>query len=288
MSKSLEGKPFKMRVRLLNSSMSEKEHLIAEYILKQPERIIRGTINQIADELAIADSTVFRFCKRLGYTGYQDLKISLAAEKAQLSGDIHDMIQADDDEKTILEKVFHFNIKTLEDTLTVIDEKDFCAAAEALSQASRIEFFGFGGSNVIALDGYHKFIRTGLSVNVQIDAHMQLMSASQLKEGDVAVLISHTGQSKDILDVLDIVRENKVSTIGITGFTQSSLSQAVDIPLYTLSEETDFRSEALASRIAQLSILDALFVTLMMTLDKQGADSLDKVRKAIRSKRTGK
>ncbi|MCC5889825.1 MAG: MurR/RpiR family transcriptional regulator [Alkalibacterium sp.] len=275
-----------MRIRLLSSTFSEKENLMADYLLKHPNQIIHGTINQIADELNIADSTVFRFCKRLGYKGYQDMKISLAAETTYNKGNIHELVHENDDEKTILEKIFYFNIKTLEDTLKVIDDEDFIKAVKSILDARRIEFFGFGGSNIIALDGYHKFIRTGLSVNAQIDSHMQLMSASQLKEGDVAILISHTGQSKDILDILDTVKENNVFTIGITGFTQSPLSQAVDIPIYTLSEETDFRSEALASRIAQLSILDALFVNLMMYLNQDGTDSLNRLRKSIKKKRT--
>lgn len=285
MEKSLENKPLKMRIRLLSSTFSEKEHLMAEYLLKHPNQIIHGTINQIAEELNIADSTVFRFCKHLGYKGFQDMKISLAAEASSNLGDMHDLVSEHDDKKTILEKIFYYNIKTLEDTLKVIDEADFSKAVDTILKADKIEFFGFGGSNVIAQDGYHKFIRTGLSVNSQIDSHMQLMSASQLKKNDVAILISHTGKSKDILDILNTVQKNEVKTIGITGYTQSPLSQAVDIPLYTLSEETDYRSEALASRIAQLSILDALFVNLMMSLDEKGTDSLEKVRRAIKHKR---
>lgn len=285
MEKSLDNKPLNMRIRLLSSTMSEKEQLVADYILKSPDKIVHGTINQVAEELNVADSTVFRFCKRLGYKGFQDMKISLAAEATTNLGDIHELINADDDKKTILKKVFHFNIKTLEDTLKVIDEDEFKKAVDTILNAGKIEFFGFGGSNVIALDGYHKFIRTGLTVNAQIDSHMQLMSASQLKKTDVAVLISHTGKSKDILDILNTVKQNGVRTIGITGYTQSPLSQSVDIPLYTLSEETDYRSEALASRIAQLSILDALFVNLMVSLDERGVHSLQKVRKAIQNKR---
>lgn len=285
MDKSLNNKPLNMRIRLLYSTMSEKEQLMADYIASQPDTIIHGTITQIAEELNVADSTVFRFCKRLGYKGFQDMKISLAAETSSTLGDIHDMVSEEDDKKTILEKTFHFNIKTLEDTLKVIDDADFSKAVDTILNAGKIEFFGFGGSNIIAQDGYHKFIRTGLPVSTQIDSHMQLMSASQLKENDVAILISHTGNSKDIQDILKTVKKNKVKTIGITGYTQSPFSQAVDIPLYTLSEETDYRSEALASRIAQLSILDALFVNLMMALDEKGAESLKNVREAIQYKR---
>ena len=111
------------------------------------------------------------------------------------------------------------------------------------------------------------------------------MSASQMTDASVAVLISHTGHSKDILGLLDTLKQNNVLTIGITSFTQSPFSQQVDIPLYTLSEETDFRSEALASRIAQLSLLDAIYVNILMRLDEKGKKSITKVRNAIQNRR---
>jgi DNA-binding MurR/RpiR family transcriptional regulator len=285
MNESFKTKNTQMRVRSLFSTLSDKERLMAEFILEHPEKIIHGTINEIAEELNLADSTVFRFCKKLGYKGFQDLKISLATESVNEMKDVHEKVSKSDDEKTILEKVFCSNIKTLQDTLEVIDDKDFSRAVDTILHAGKIELFGFGGSNVIAMDGYHKFIRTGLTVSAQTDSHMQLISASQLKKGDVAILISHTGHSKDILEILETVKEQQVTTICITGFTQSPLSQGSDISLYTLSEETDFRSEALASRIAQLSILDALYVNVMASLDDKGQTSLQHVRKAIEKKR---
>lgn len=274
-----------MRIRSIYGTFSEKEKKLADYITTAPEKVIHKTINQIAEDTGLADSTVFRFCKRLGYKGFQDMKIALASEQVNELHDIHEHLSSEDDEKTILQKIFQSNIKTIEDTLTVIDEEQFKNAVDALLKAARIELFGFGGSNVIALDGYHKLIRTGLPVSTQIDAHMQLMSASQMTDSSVAVLISHTGHSKDVLELLDTLKQNGVFTIGITSFTQSPFSQQVDVPLYTLSEETDFRSEALASRIAQLSLLDALYVTIMMRLDEKGKQSITKVRKAIQNRR---
>lgn len=282
---SFESQTCLMRIRSLYSDFSEKEKLMADFILQSPTKIIHRTINQIAEELQLADSTVFRFCKRLGYKGFQDLKIALATEAADAIQDIHERISADDNEEAVLEKVFHSNIKTLEDTLKVIDTTHFKSAINVLLNAPKIELFGFGGSNIIALDGYHKFIRTGLNVSTQSDAHLQLMAASQMKKGDVALLISHTGKSKDIMDIYETVTNLGVTTIGITGFTQSPLSKQVDIPLYTLSEETDYRSEALASRIAQLSLLDALYVTLMMELEEDGKESIKKIREAISHRR---
>lgn len=281
----LDGHSSRMRIRSIYSEFSEKEKRLADFILHSPEKIIHGTINQIAQELTLADSTVFRFCKKIGYQGFQDLKIALASEVTHTMQDIHERVDQEDDEEAVLKKVFQSNIRTLDDTLKVIDYTLFKKAVATILHAEKIEFFGFGGSNILALDGFHKFVRTGLNVSTQLDSHLQLMAASQMNKQQVAILISHTGKSNDILDIYETLAQNKVTTIGITGFTQSPLSKRVDIPLYTLSEETDYRSEALASRIAQLSLLDALYVTVMMALDEQGKKSMQKMRHAIQAKR---
>ncbi|WP_077622706.1 MurR/RpiR family transcriptional regulator [Sediminibacillus massiliensis] len=274
-----------MRIRSDYPTFSGKEKKIADYILENPQKIVHGTINQVADEIGIADSTVFRFCKRIGFKGYQAMKIVLAAEIVEPMQDIHERIMENDNEITVTEKVFHSNMKTLEDTLKVVNETSIRPAVQAILQARKIEFFGIGGSNIIALDAYHKLIRTGLPVFAQTDSHMQLMSASQMTEQDVAVLISHTGATKDILKILDVAKESGVKTIAITNYAKSRLSENVDIPLFTFSEETDFRSEALASRIAQLTVIDAIYVNVLLARKEEGKDSLTRIRKAISSER---
>lgn len=285
MNKNLERKTLRMRIKSLYSSFSEKEKKIADFIINHPEKIVHGTINQVALTLDIADSTVFRFCKRLGYKGFQDMKIAIASEGSESMEQIHEKVRKNDGEKKIIEKIFNSNIQTLKDTLEIIDDEAFGMAVNKIITSDHIEFFGVGGSNAIAMDAYHKFIRTGLAVNYQVDSHLQLMSATQLKEGDLAIIISHTGQSKDILHVLETVKEKKVYTIGITGSIDSKFNREVDISLNTLSEETDFRSEALSSRIGQLTILDALYVSLMIKLGERGQNSLNNIRDVISKKR---
>lgn len=274
-----------MRVRSNYPFFSEKEKRIADYILTNPEKIIHSTINQVAYDLSIADSTVFRFCKRLGFAGYQAMKIALATELVEPIQDIHEKIEDADNEITVAKKVFQSNTKTIEDTFKVLDEGVFTAAVHAILTARRVEFFGNGGSNSIAIDAYHKFVRTGIPVFSQIDSHLQLMSASQLTSEDVAVLISHTGTTKDMLDILHTVKDNGVKTIAVTSFAKSPLSEEVDLALYTVADETDFRSEALASRIAQLSLIDAIYVNVLKAQKEEGQKSLKKVRKAISRKR---
>ncbi|WP_223636233.1 MurR/RpiR family transcriptional regulator [Planococcus sp. 4-30] len=264
---------------------SEKEKKIADYVLNDPKNIIHLTINQIADELGLAESTIFRFCQRIGFKGFQAFKISLAAEVVAPLKDIHEKIEEGDSISAVTEKVFRSNIKTLEDTLQIVDTEAMEQATEKLLKARKIDFYGNGGSAMVAMDGYHKFVRLGLHVSMNLDSHMQLMAASQLQSDDVAIVISHSGSTTDVLDVLRVLKEKGVTIICVTNFAKSPLSKESDIALYTISEETDFRSEALSSRIAQLSLIDALYTNLMIIRGNEGKKALQDMREAMSYKR---
>ncbi|RFU64032.1 MurR/RpiR family transcriptional regulator [Bacillus sp. V59.32b] len=269
------------KIRSYYPRFSEKEKKIANYILENPEQIIHSTINEVAEDLNVADATVFRFCKRIGFKGYQAMKIALASEIMSPIQQIHEEITEQDDEKTVAEKIFKSNNRSLENTLQILDSNALKRAVSLLLNARRVEFYGTGGSAVIAMDAYHKFLRTGIQAFAFIDTHFQLMSASQLTSDDVAVVISHSGTNKDTIQILQTANENGANTIGITSFPKSPISQKVDVPLITSAEETEYRSEALASRISQLSLIDALYVNVMMKNKGKAKQSLQKIRDVI-------
>lgn len=273
------------RIRGAYSTLSKKEQRIADYILKQPEKIIHHTINQVADDLDVAESTVFRFCQRVGFKGYQALKIALASDVVAPLQDIHEDITETDTALEIAEKIFSTNGKTIESTRQILEGASLEKTIELFLGARRIEFFGSGGSAVIALDAYHKFVRSGLQVSAILESHMQLMSASQLTTADVAVVISHSGASKETLDIAKLLKEKGVPMIAITNYAKSPLSKLADVSLYTVSQETAFRSEALASRIAELSLIDALFTAVMMRRGEAARVSLQQMREAISLRR---
>jgi len=272
-------------IRGAYSTLSKKEQRIADYILKQPEQIIHHSINQVADDLDVAESTVFRFCQRVGFKGYQALKIALAADVVAPMQDIHEDITPDDSALEIAEKIFSTNAQTIETTRQTLDGNVLDDATERLLTARRIEFFGVGGSAVVALDAYHKFVRSGLHVTANLDAHMQVMSASQLSSEDVAVIISHSGASKETLDIAQLLHDRGVGIIAITNYAKSPLSKLANVSLYTVSQETEFRSEALASRIAELSLFDALFTVVMMRRGEASRAALQRMREAIAVRR---
>lgn len=277
-----ESSHCKHRILALYSSFRAKEIKIADYILEQPDKIIHSPISQVADSLGVAEATVFRFCKKIGFKGYQAMKIALASEVTTDMTFNHESIQEGDDDKTVAEKIFKSNISTLEETLSIIDGEMLNQAVKSILKANRLEFYGSGGSGALVLDAHHQFMRTGIPTVSYSDSHCQVMSASQLSDQDVAIFISHTGSNQDILKALEVAKNNGATTIGITTLTKSPLSDGVDIPLYTVSDETDYRSEALSSRLAQLSIIDALYVNVSIGLKKQMLQSSSKIRDAMK------
>jgi len=269
------------KIRSYYARLSEKETKIADYILENPEKIIHSTINELAEDLGVADATVFRFCKRIGFKGYQAMKIALASEVIEPIQQIHEEISENDSVKTVTEKVFKSNVRTLENTLEILNGHSIEKAVEFLLQANRVEFYGTGGSAVIAMDAFHKFVRTGIKAFSFVDSHFQLMSSSQLSENDVAVIISHSGTNKDTINIMKTAKNNGAKTIGITGYPKSPIAQNADVALFTSSEETEYRSEALSSRIGQLSLIDALYVNVMISNKNVANQSLERIRNAI-------
>jgi len=273
------------KIRSYYSRLSEKEKKIADYVSHYPEKIVHSTINEVAEDLSVAEATVFRFCKRIGFKGYQAMKISLASEVIEPIQQIHEEITEYDTEKTIAEKIFKSNIRALENTLEILGDHEMQRATDLLLAADRVEFYGMGGSNVIAMDAFHKFVRTGIKAFAFIDYHFQLMSASQLTKNDIAVIISHSGTNKDTINILKTAQKNGAKTIAITGHPKSPIGQSVDVAFFTSSEETEYRSEALSSRIGQLSLIDALYVNVMMKNKEAASQSLQRVRDAISTTR---
>lgn len=275
----------RQRIQSLYNSFSDKEKQIADYMLQNPETIVHSTINQVADQLSLADATVFRFCKRLGFKGYQAMKIALASDIIEPIEDIHETIQESDTEAEIMSKVFQSNKNALTYTQEVLDESTVRQAVQYLLEASELHFYGSGGSGVTAQDGQHKFMRTGLPSHAYTDAHWQVMAASQLKPNDVAIVISHSGANEDVLEAMDVAKEQGARIIAITSYAKTPISQKADLTLQTISRETEYRSEALASRLAELSLLDGLYVNYCIKKKDQAQEAVAKIRKAVARKK---
>lgn len=272
----------RLQIKTMYNDFSLKEQTIADYILENPNKVGHSSISDLASELEIADSTFFQFTKKLGFNGFKDFKIAILIQENDLSAiSIHENIQKDDTELTMAQKVFDSNISTLTDTRKLLKEQDLKKAGNMISSSKRLFFFGVGGSEIVATDAYHKFLRSSIAVFHSTDYHIQLMEVSLLTKEDCAIIISHTGRSKETINIAKFAKESGAKIIVVTSQANSPLAKLGDIVFISLSEETEFRSEALASRIAQLSIIDSLYVIFRFFNQEKSEDSISKVRRVI-------
>jgi len=253
------------RIRLMAVELKGAEARLATYIQSNPNELIYRSVAEVAVESGVSEATVVRFARKLGLIGFQDLKLHLSREVVSPIRSIHEEIGQADAHVEILRKVFGSHVAALNDTLQVIDVKSLTRAVEAILKAHHIYFVGVGTSGPNTIDAYNKFFRLGLPCSAHTDSHLQAMVASICQPEDVVVAVTHSGNTKDPVTTLELAHARGATTVAITNFSRSPISKIADIVLHTASSETKFRAEALASRIAQVAIIDTLWTIVALT-----------------------
>lgn len=266
------------------STLKDAERRVASYILDNTNEVMYLSITDLAEKSGASEATVSRLCRRLGYKGYQEMKISAAMSTIPEKKQLDETANEADDGYSTCAKVFNASIRGLNETLSILKPADLDRAVEALAGAQRIEFYGNGGSAAVAKDAQHKFVKTGIPTVYYEDAHMQLMSASLMRRGDVLVAISYSGSNRDILEAMKVAKSTGAFVLLVTGFAKCPLAKYADVNLWVSAGEK-FKSESSRSRIAQLCLLDSLYVAVMMKLGDAGLESLRKTREAVAGKR---
>lgn len=269
-----------LKIKALSPSLSTKEQRIADFILDDPRFASRMTINEMAAQLGVADSTVFKFTKKLGYRGFRDFRTDLLAEEFDPQISIHENVTPADDPLTVAHKIIHSSAKSLNDTLALLKRDDLELALDFLIGSARISFYGCGESGVIAMDAYQKFLRSPIPCHFAMDSHMQLMQAALLTPDDCAVVITHTGATREMYAVAQLAHNAGARVILITSYPSQKISEFADITLVSTSDETRYRPESLSCRYAQLAIIDSLYTAMMFRLTDT-SESLHKIREAI-------
>jgi RpiR family transcriptional regulator, repressor of rpiB and als operon len=272
------------RIRMLLPDLTPSETRIAEILLRSDGEAALP-LKSVAEEAETSEAMVVKTAKRLGFNGYKELRSALQAYKSQPHADLHQEVRADDTVETIVQKVFRTSIQALEETLAILDMEAFRHAAELLHGARQRDFYGLGGSAQIARDVSHKFLRIGVRTSVFDDSHMMAMSASLLRAGDVVVVFSHSGRTSGVLDSVQIARANRASVIAITNYASSPLAEISDVVLCSTAQGSFLTSENAAARIAQLNIMDAIFIAVAQKGYQSAEASLAKTMAAVRAKR---
>ena len=270
-------------VRSARLTLSKSEEKVADYVLSEPDAVVQASIQYLAKNCGVSEPTVVRFCKAIGCSGYHDFKMKLARSRASQEKYFFRDVASEDSSKVLSEKLIDSAIASIQDIRNQLDYKAVDHAIELYSNAARVEFYGSGGSAVVAEDAQLKFFRLGKPAISYADPHIQLASAALLDKKSLAIAISYTGKNKDMLDAVALAKEAGASVLSVTR-TGSELASMCDVNLNVdVAEDSDVFSP-LKSRLAQMLMLDILAVGVALKGGDHMLEQLSSATLAIADK----
>lgn len=278
------------RIKKKYRDLRNSEKIVADYVLENKFNVYSMTLKEIANEINVSTPTIIRFVQGIGYESFKDFKLSLAhdsglekkSEDKDYFLDLH--VKKGDNIEEIPMKIVGLTIKALEDTLKFINLENYKKAIEYIAESRIIDIYGVGNSASVASDFMSKLTRIGLNCRAFPDNHLQQLAASHLTKNDLAIAISHSGETKDTIDAIRIAKNSGAKTIVLTHFKASIITEYADIALFTCDTEGTFYSEAMTSRISQLAIIDMIYMGLFLSNYSKFAKRLTKVNNLTKGK----
>ncbi|MBB3937731.1 MurR/RpiR family transcriptional regulator [Aureimonas phyllosphaerae] len=273
------------RIRMMMPQLTPLEARVVEMILGRRDFDETTALRTVAEDAGVSDAMLVKIAKKLGFSGFKEFRAGIADYNRLPTADLHQELSPDDSGAQIAQKVFRTSIHALEETLSILDPDAFERAADLIFAARQRDLYGIGGSAQIARDVAHKFLRIGVRTNVFDDAHMMLMSAALLSEGDVAIAFSHSGQTTAVLEPLELARKRGARTIALTNYATSPIAEIADVVLCSTAQGSPLLGENAAARVAQLIILDAVFAAVAQRDLKAAERNLAATMGAVKTKR---
>lgn len=252
-----------LRVRSIYDSLSTAEKKVADYFLNNVESVFNLPIAELAQEACVSKVTWVRFCKAIGFEGLKDLKKALFAQMHKIAdqnasepfADVREIVST----KMLIEGIKQNSVQAIQDTAAMLDPGALEQAATAIVNAKTVRIFGFGASGLVGADLHSKLMRINKHSYFSTDPHTQLTYGANMTSQDAAVLISMSGKTKEILEILSLAKQSQTPTIALTKYSKTPLALNADTVLYISAPEISKRSGAMSSRLAQLMVIDALF-----------------------------
>ena len=251
-----------IKLKGLYRTLKSAERKAADHLLSAPDAVHDAGIVEFARRAGCSEATVVRLARKLGYGGFPELKEDFARVGTEVPyRDIH----LADTPEAVVRKVFENSVQALTDTLQTLDMNQYGRAVDALLHAERIALFGLGNAAVVAREAYQEFLRIGVPCYTAEDSDLQLIIvSSQLARGDVLVAISYTGESKPILATARQALARGVKVLAITNFPRSTLAKLADLVLVTAVFQEHVNGEIGSKRLAQLCVLESLYVNYLL------------------------
>ncbi|MDF2670410.1 MAG: transcriptional regulator [Paenibacillus sp.] len=273
-----------LAITSLLPSFTKSERRVADTVLQDAEAAVYSSITDLAEKANVGETSVIRFCRKLGFQGYQEFKLSVAQQLSSPAEQMVGEIEESDTLAAIVHKRTAQNTQTIHNSSALLSENALEEAIHSFRQAKTITFLGVGSSGLTALDAKYRFFRLGLQVNAETDTHTMRMIAALAEPGDVIVGISTSGSTKDLVDAFRIAKGNGASTISLTGHARSPITQFSDTVLLTASKETPLQGGSFAAKLAQIHALDLLATILALQLKESAYEALEKTAKSVLDK----
>ncbi|HZG02595.1 MAG TPA: MurR/RpiR family transcriptional regulator [Streptomyces sp.] len=274
------------KVRTMAPSMTRSMQRVAEAVAGDPAGCAQLTVTGLAERTGTSEATVVRTSRLLGYPGYRDLRLALAGLAAQQASGAAPSVTADiavdDPIEDVIAKLAHDERQTLADTAAGLDPAQVEAVVNALAGARRIDVYGVGASALVAQDLVQKLLRIGLVAHAHADPHLAVTTAVQLRSGDVALAITHSGRTVDVIEPLRVAFDHGATTVAITGRPDGEIAQYADHVLTTsTARESELRPAAMSSRTSQLLVVDCLFIGVAQRTYETAAPALSASYEAL-------
>ena len=272
------------RIRERLEDLNRSERKVANVIIDDPAAATSLSIASLAQAASVSEPTVNRFCRNFGAKGYPDFKIKLAQSLAGGTPYVTRAVEPGDTAPQYTHKIFGATIAALDEAQREVDMGAVERMVDYLTQAKQIHFFGLGASGAVAQDAQHKFFRFNLPVMVHIDVLMQRMIAAACHTGDVVVIISYTGRTRELVDIARVARESGAVVLGITA-PDSPLSQECTATLEVATPEDTDHYMPMTSRVIQLTLIDALATGVTLRRGEDFLPHLKKIKDSLRETR---
>lgn len=248
--------------------LRKSDRKVADIVLADPHRILNATVAETAEIAEVSQPTVIRFCTAIGCDGFQDFKIRLAQSLVLGTPATQSAIATEDTPDEVAAKIFDYTMTSLDWARHKLDMAQVNEAVELIGSARSLQIFGFGASAIVAQDFQQKFPLLGLPCNATMDSHQQLMAASMMQPGDVAVAISNTGETLSIVELARLAREQGARVIAICGSDQTALANYADVLINVETLENTDLFTPTTSRIAALVAVDIISTLVARRLDR--------------------
>lgn len=273
----------RFKIKSTINKQSKTQLKIGQYILDNIKEIRSFTSTELSEKIGVSQSSIIKFIKIIGYTKFSDFKVSLGESlgKVKESGILHNDISIEDSLEEASMKISYSHIRSIEESIESICFDTLEQVIDEMANAKKIIIIGIGASALVAKDIQHKLTKIGKAVLFDLDYHVQITQVICADKGDLILAISHTGETPMIISALEEIKEDGPTIVSLTGNKDTSISNLSHLKLYAIAIETFFRTSAMSSRIAQMTMIDTLFIGLLKKDYVKAIEYIEKSKKVV-------